>query len=633
MHERGDARRDATLGGPPSPTEDPTHRVLFSFARSLIGRASERTIRRMQALLELHGISKTLGGRLLFDGVDLTVADTQRIAVIGRNGAGKTTLMQVLLGKEKPDAGTVRYLDGLRLGSVEQHEKFVPGETAIAYLTRETGKPEWECGKLAARFQVKNSLLGTACDQLSGGYQMRVRLAAMLLRDPNLLILDEPTNYLDLATLLLLEDFLRTFRGGYLIVSHDRQFLKNTCTSTLEVGGGKARFYPGPLEDYFAQKEQELAFQLKTKRRIDDERLRLQSFVDRFRAKASKASQAQSKLKQLHRLQTIEIDHTLPVPRINIMAQRVPPGYALRTVGLGVGYGERIVAKGIELDIQRGDHVVLAGENGQGKSTFLKTVAGYIPPLEGRYKWWPKASLGYYDQHVLRMLRPEETVENFLARSAASDLQREDILRMAGDFLFRGDDLEKQTKVLSGGERARLCLAALLLQRHAVLLLDEPTNHLDVETAEALAVALSEYPGTVLFVSHDRTFVQIVANRILEVRDGTVRQYLHTYEEYVQDMEQRLEDDVRVAMEPAADKAEARIRHERLTELKRDVSRLEKKMEEWDKKKSKLMAFFFENPLDYDPEKRRQLEEANEALGMLEGKWYELQTEIQGLRG
>lgn len=583
----------------------------------------------MQPLLEITNLTKSLGGRVILDGVSLVVSENQRIAVVGRNGAGKTTLIRLILGEEKIDSGAIRRLDGLRLGWVDQHDRFLPGETAQQYLERDSGKPSWECAKLAARFQLKGPLLSRPCLALSGGYRMRVKLTAMLLHDPNLLLLDEPTNYLDLATLLLLEEFLRTFRGGYLAVSHDRQFLKNTCLQTLEVEGGKLTFFPGPLESYFAHKEEELAWKQKTNRKVESERLRLQSFVDRFRAKASKASQAQSKMKQLHKLQTIEIDHTLPVPRIKIPWQRVPRGFAVRTTKLSIGYPDRTIAKDLDVEIQRGDHLVIVGDNGQGKTTLLKTLAGELPPIAGSYKWWHKASVGYYAQHVQDMLRPQETVENYLRRNAPPDIETEDVLRMAGDFLFRGDDLKKQTQVLSGGEKARLCLAAILLQRHAVLLLDEPTNHLDVETAEALAVALREYPGTVIFISHDRTFAQIVADRILEVRDGYVRQYPHTYEEYVQEMEARLEDEVRALDTPVSEnKEDARRRFSELQELKRDLAKLEKKMDVWDKKKSTLLQFFFDNPLDYDPEKRRQLEEAFQELGALETKWYELQQGI-----
>ena len=583
----------------------------------------------MQPLLEITGLTKSLGGRVILDGVSLVVSEGQRIAVVGRNGAGKTTLIRLLTGEDKPDGGIVRHMDGLRLGWVDQHDRFLPGETAQQFLERDSGKPGWECAKLAARFQLKGPLLARPCLELSGGYRMRVKLSAMLLRDPNVLLLDEPTNYLDLATLLLLEEFLRTFRGGYLAVSHDRQFLKNTCTQTLEVADGALRYFPGPLEAYLAHKEEELAWKQKTNRKVEAERLRLQSFVDRFRAKASKAAQAQSKMKQLQKLQTIEIEHTMPVPRITIPWQRVPRGFAVRTSDLAIGYPDRTIAKGLELEIQRGDHVVIVGDNGQGKTTLLKTLAGELPPLAGAYKWWHKASVGYYAQHVQDMLRATETVENYLRRNAPPDIETEDVLRMAGDFLFRGDDLKKMTQVLSGGEKARLCLAAILLQRHAVLLLDEPTNHLDVETAEALAVALREYQGTVVFVSHDRTFVQIVADRILEVRDGYVRQYPHTYEEYVQEMEARLEDEVRALETPVTeDKEDARRRFAETQELKRELAKLEKKMETWDKKKSVLLQFFFDNPLDYDPEKRRQLEEAQEELGRLETRWYELQQGI-----
>ena len=605
----------------------------------------------MIPLLEIKTLSKTLGGRVLFDEADFIVAEGQRIGVIGRNGAGKTTLFRLILGQEKPDTGTVHYLDGLRLGWVEQHESFASGETVLGFLERTSGKAAWECGKLAARFQLKGLLLGQSCLALSGGFRMRVKLAAMLLRDPNLLLLDEPTNYLDLATLLLLEEFLRSFRGGYMVISHDRQFLKNTCSQTLEIENGHIRFSPTPLETYLAQKENELAWKLKTNKKIELERQRMQGFVNRFRGTPTKATQVLERVRRIDKLQTIEIEHSLPVPRMHLPYPPTTKGFAMRTTRLSIGYPAHTVAHNIDLDIQRGEHAVIVGDNGQGKTTLLKTIAGFLPPISGWYTWWPKASVGVYTQHVQDMLMPEETVEAYLRRQSPLDIKQDDVLRMAGDFLFRDDDLEKPTKVLSGGEKARLCLAGILLHRHSVLLLDEPTNHLDFETTEAFAAALREYPGTVVFISHDRTFVQIVSDRILEVRDGVVRQYPRTYEEYVQDMESRLEDDLGGSAflpfsPPAADqplakkgrlgevdaKEKARVRHTQWQEKNRERARLEKAMVQWDKKKSKLMAFFFDHPLDYDPEKRRQLEETNRELGHLEEQWYALQQTIQELK-
>lgn len=589
----------------------------------------------MRPLLSLEGVSKTLGGRALVDGADFTFQDTHRIGLVGRNGAGKTTLLRLMMAVETPDSGVVRTLDGLRLGWVEQQARFLPGETAIAFLERSSDRPVWECAKLAARFQLKAAALEMGCTALSGGYQMRLRLVAALLKDPNLLLLDEPTNYLDLSTLLLLEEFLRGFRGAYVVVSHDRQFIKNVTTETLEIERGVLRFFPGPLETYLAKKEEELAWKLKTNKKIEVERGRMQGFVDRFRGTPTKATQVRERQKRITKLQTIQIEHSLPVAHIKIPCQNVPPGNALRTKALSVGYENKVIASDIGLDIQRGEHVVIAGNNGQGKSTLLKTLAGELPALGGAYKWWSKASVGYFAQHAPASLYPDETVEAYLKRMASPDLKTEDILRLAGDLLFRDQDLLKPTKVLSGGEKARLCLAGVLLRRHGVLILDEPTSHLDFETAEALGAALREYPGTVFLVSHDRTFVQIAADRVIEVKEGRVRVFPGTYEEYVQDVEQNalasLEDEAEVA-EVAAGKEIARARRDEIQEKKRELLRIEKRMKEWDEKRSKLLAFFFENPLDYDPEKRRQLEEATEGLVHEEEKWLTIQGDIENLR-
>lgn len=594
-----------------------------------------RSVPLMRPLLEIHNLTKTFAGRVIFDKAGVVISDEQKTGVIGRNGAGKSTLFKMILGQEDIDDGAIRHMPGLRIGYVEQHAEFPPNETVIDFLLRASGKEEWECAKMAGQFQLKRELLTTPATNLSGGYRMRVKLAAMLLADPNLLLLDEPTNYLDLSTLLLLERLLKNYRGSMLVISHDREFLERTCSSTLEVNDGALTYFPGDVEAFLAYKQEQLAYQEKANKKILAQKAHLQEFVDRFRYKASKATQAQSRLKAIARLHTIDIKGKAATARITLPKVESKQGSVLRVEKLAIGYSERAIASEILFDITRGEHVVILGNNGQGKTTLLKTLAGELKPISGKIAWWHNTDIGYYAQHVEAALNPNDRVDSYLRRQAPPGSKEEDVLRMAGNFLFRRDDLEKTVSMLSGGEKARLCLAGILLHQHNVLMLDEPTNHLDFETSEALAMALADYGGTILFVSHSRTFVNTVATKILEVRDGTVRQYPKTYEEYVASLEDVLDADVggdaKNVKAPGADE-EARQRYRmQIKELNRQANTLEKRVAALDKRKSELLQYFFDNPTDYAPDKNRELQEVTEHMQNEEAQWMRVLESLENI--
>ncbi len=587
----------------------------------------------MRTLLELSGLKKTHGRSVILDGVDLTVADGQKIALIGRNGAGKSTLIRILLGEEEADAGEVRVFPSLRLGAVSQHETIPEGVTGFEYLVKKTGRETWACAKMGAQFGLHRANLEAAATTLSGGYQMRLKLTAMLLMEPNLLVLDEPVNYLDLPTLLLLERFLKTYRGAFIVTSHDRAFLNAVAERTAEIERGKLTTASEPVDAYLARKAEAHAFVLRTNKKIQKEREHIQEFVDRFRFKASKAKQVQSRIKKLSKMSKIDVESLLPTARIVIPAPLVTHGPALHVQDLSIGYDGRIVASEITFDLQRGEHVAILGGNGMGKSTLLKTISGFLPPAAGIAKWWHKAEIGYYAQHTEASLKPEDTVMNHLAHSAPPSARQEDLLKMAGDFLFREDDLEKRVSVLSGGERARLCLAGLLLSPHNVLLLDEPTNHLDAETSESLAKALQTYPGTIVFVSHSQSFIKAIATRIFEAREGKVRQYPGTYEEYLADLGAAMEEDVQGAENESEPTTAAEVETRRhaqaiLKEKRRRQQKIEERMKTLDREKSEILAYYFENPTEYAPEKYARLKELDEELARLEKEWYSLLAEI-----
>lgn len=599
----------------------------------------------MATLLQIENISKAYGHLVIFHQANLTVQEKKKIGVIGRNGAGKSTLFKILTKQEEIDSGNINIYRQTRLGYLEQHDPFKPSETVIDFLTRYTGKEEWECGKVASQFQLMDGILASRIDSLASGYQMRVKLTAMLLEEPNLLLLDEPTNYLDLSTQILLEQFLRSFRGGYLIISHDREFLKNVTDNTLEIDQGVMFLYPRPLEEYLEYKEQQIEQTEKTNQNIQRQQKHLQQFVDRFAAKASKASQAKSKLKQIHRLKTIEIVHPLSTVQIHIPKIESKKGIALEIKDLFIGYGQsKIVAGDINLNIERGKHIAILGDNGQGKTTFLKTLAGEIPPLAGNFRWMTDIKIGYYAQHVPNMLNPKDQVFDYLRGCAAPDVSQEEIYKMASNFLFKDSEVRKKIGPLSGGERSRLCLAGLLLQKTQVLLLDEPSNHLDFETVEALASALKECNNTILFISHNRTFVNMVATGILDINDGKIERYHHDYEDYVNDLEKKVTatenkkrskplslPQLEISPKKVKQSANRKDDKEEIRAQKRIIKEIEKAMEEYENEKQEIFKFFGENPTAYSPEKSKRLVEVKDCLAKQESEWLEAQEKLERL--
>src|SRR3990167_1031419 len=360
----------------------------------------------MSATLQLKAIHKRFGPRVIFNDASVTLDSGKKTGFIGRNGAGKSTLCKIITGHDTADSGEVVQSADLRLSYLEQHDPFTPEETVLEFLTRYTGQEAWRCGEVAGRFQLKHELLDTAVKSLSGGYQTRVKLTAMLLRDPNFLILDEPSNYLDLKTLILLEEFLEDFDGGFLIVSHDREFLKKTCDHTLEAEDGRLTLYPGAVEEYLVFKQEQQAQAIRYNETIESKRKQLQAFVDRFHAKASKASQDRKSVKQIEKLKTIEVGHPLGNVHIKIPAVEKRGGIAVRCENLSIGYPDKIVARKINLEIEQGARVAVLGDNGQGKTTFLRTLSGNLTPKSGDFRWGHHLRVGYYAQHVFSTLHP-----------------------------------------------------------------------------------------------------------------------------------------------------------------------------------------------------------------------------------
>jgi len=587
----------------------------------------------MSTYLKLDQIGKSYGAHVIFENASLTVSEKEKIAVIGRNGAGKSTLFRMIVGEEEIDDGTVNIYPKTKIGYLTQHNPYELDETVIGFLMRVSGKENWMCAKVAGRFQIKNEMLEKEIGDFAGGYQMRIKLISMLLEEPNLLLLDEPTNYLDLSTQLLLENFLKTYNGAFLLISHDREFIKKTCNETVEIDQGGIVKFPQALEEYLAYKAEQIEMKQRFNVKIEREKKHLQKFVDRFSAKASKASQAQSKLKQIKKLHTIEILNPMKTSKIRIPKVEEKHGIALDLDDLAIGYSDKTVATNISLDIERGEHVAVLGDNGQGKSTLLKTIAGKLEKIDGKMKWGSNIKIGYYDQHLPALLNSDETVKRYIERVSSPDLSAQEIFEMAGNFLFNEEALRKKVKVLSGGEKARLCLVALLLEKNSVLLMDEPTNHLDFETVEALAFALQETNATVVFVSHNRTFVEILANGIIEVKNGNVRRYHHNYEDYVYHLETNIENELTVVSagksgKHSLEKEERKKMKIRIKEAKKELKKVERELEKIAQEKAELLKWFEENYSQFSKEKNNRLEFLTQRHEELEMKWMELELEI-----
>lgn len=496
----------------------------------------------MAVLIQVRDAYKRFGDQILLEAAEVSLIDDVKVGFVGRNGAGKSTLLRIILGEEEVESGEVIHHPSLRVGYLRQHDPFHDGESALDFLIRDSGQPDWKCGEVAGEFELKGQYLEGPVKALSGGWQTRVKLAALLLHDPNFLMLDEPTNFLDLRTQILLEHFLRGFNKAALIVSHDRAFLKATCTHTLELSRGKLTLFTGKIDGFLTFREERREHDRRVNATVIAKQKQLERFIEKNRASASTASQAKSKAKQLERLQTTEVE--VDEATVRIRAPRVQPrkGTAVRCTEMSIGYPGHCVASGITLEIEHGQRAAIVGDNGQGKTTLLRTLVGSLPVLDGTMKWGHGCEIGTYAQHVYSSLDERQTVLENLEYNCDRDITRQEVLAMAGALLFRDDHVNKKVKVLSGGERARLCMASLLLGTSTIMVLDEPGNHLDVETVESLAEALLLYKGTIVFTSHDRHFMHRVATSVIEVRDGTVKNYFGNYDTYLQAVEQEVDE-------------------------------------------------------------------------------------------
>ncbi|MGE0616406.1 MAG: ABC-F family ATP-binding cassette domain-containing protein [Bacteriovoracia bacterium] len=531
-------------------------------------------------MLQLRDLSKRFGSKVLFEGAELNLGHRSRVALIGPNGAGKSTLIRMILGLEDPDTGVVARANHLAIGHLPQELPRMESDTVLGEVLRLDGRTqdlaaakreleekfsaagaepseadlerygrvleEIEGLDEARREAKAKSILsgmgfaakdyGRKLTEFSGGWLMRVALSRILLMDPDLLLLDEPTNHLDLESLLWLENFLQRHRGALFMVSHDTAFLNKLVTEVMEIDQKRLWVYRGNLDSYVVQKEERLKVLRAQYAGQQAKIAEIEAFVARFGAKATKASQAQSRLKQLEKMERIELPDEQATVRF-----RFPPaphsGKEVLTVKQGqVRFGEKVVFRDLNWTVPRGSRTAIVGVNGAGKTTLLKLLAQILPPSEGTVKLGHEVKVGYYAQLQAETLNPAHTVVQEL-ETVVKDLPVSRVRAIAGAFLFSGDAADKKCSVLSGGERARVALAKLLLSPSNFLLLDEPTNHLDVQSRGVLAEALADYTGTLCLVSHDRAFMAPLVDRVLEIvpapGGSQVHFLLDSYEDYL----------------------------------------------------------------------------------------------------
>ena len=583
----------------------------------------------MAVLFQIRNAYKAYGDQILLDNAEATITDDAKIGFVGRNGAGKSTLLKILLGEEELDAGEVVRHPRLRVGYLRQHDPFHEGESAMDFLMRDSEQPDWKCGEVAGQFELKGDYLFGPVKSLSGGWQTRVKLAALLLHEPNLLLLDEPTNFLDLRTQILLEHFLQSFKQACLMVSHDRTFLAKTCQHTLDLSAGKLTMYPGKIAKFLEFQNERTQQAIRENQATLAKQKQLEKFINKNRANANTASQARSKQKQLDRLKLNEVAAQQATAYIQAPIVEPKQGTAVRCEGLAIGYPDHEVANDINLEIEHQQRAAIVGDNGQGKTTLLRTLVGSLDPKGGTLRWGHNIKIGTYAQHVYTSLDPTDTVLEYLEYQAMSGTTDQQVLAVAGSLLFRDDHVHKKVKVLSGGERARLCMAGLLLGDYNVLVLDEPGNHLDVETVEALAEALLIYKGTVIFTSHDRHFMGRVATTVIEVRDGTARDYMNNYDAYLLSINQEIEQGDRSTSSQKSpknnDKKPGKVSQNDQRALRKKIKAIERKIANLDDEKKALTAKMTETT---DATEALELHEKIEAiaadLAAAENEWLEL---------
>ncbi len=605
-------------------------------------------------MLNIHDLHVSFGGEPLFEEITFRLNAGNRVGLIGKNGAGKSTMLKVIAGDIPADQGSLAIEKEVSIGFLRQDIDFEMGRTVLeeAYtafakarsiesqmdeinhqlatrtdyesdsymqLIQDIGdltheyeiiggyQYKGETEKILKGLAFKPEQFDKLTDELSGGWRMRIELAKLLLEKHDILLLDEPTNHLDIDSILWLEGFLQTYPGAVVIVSHDKMFLDNVTNRTIEISLGRIYDYPKPYTKFLELRAELREQQAATAKNQQKEIERTEKLIEKFKAKASKATMAQSLVKKLNRMDVVEVDQVDNAAMNINFTQSVQPGkIVLELEEIKKAYADKSVLRGVDLMVERGTRLAFVGQNGMGKSTLAKIIVGDIHQYEGDVKLGHNVQLGYFAQNQAEYLDGEKTILDTMI-DAADDTNRVKVRDMLGSFLFRGDEVEKKVKVLSGGERNRLALCKLLLQPFNVLIMDEPTNHLDIQSKNVLKQALVKFAGTLIVVSHDREFLQGLTDLVYEFRDHQLHEYLGDIDYYLEQRKARdmreIEKSTKVVgstLSQKRDQKEAKPSYEQQKKIKSLQNKLSNAESEVNKLERELKKMDADLAADYD---------------------------------
>ena len=599
-------------------------------------------------MLNISNLSISFQGEFLFSDVTFMLNGGNRVGIIGKNGAGKSTLLKILSGELSPDTGTISTDKDTKIGYLKQDIDFIQGRSVLqeAYqafdeiikiekeidsinelLAQRTDYESDEYNILISKLndythhyeilggysykgETEKILSGLGfkredfiklTDSFSGGWRMRIELAKLLLQKNDVLLLDEPTNHLDIESIIWFENFLKNYSGAVAIISHDKMFLDNVTNRTIEIVGGRIYDYPKPYSAFLELRKEMIEQQISAQKNQEKMIQQTEKLIDKFRAKATKASMAQSLIKKLDKIERIEVDvQDNSVMSVQFPVSKQPGKVVLEIDNVSKKYGDKIILKNINLLVERGSKIAFVGQNGQGKTTLAKMIINEIP-FDGIIKKGHNVEIGYFAQNQAHYLDKEAIILDIM-NNAANDTNRTKVRDILGAFLFRGDDVEKKVKVLSGGERNRLALAKMLLSSFNVLVMDEPTNHLDIASKNVLKQALQLFEGTLIIVSHDRDFLQGLTEKVYEFKDQNIREYLGDIDFYLQQREvsnfREIEKNTQNTKTPSENNTEKIISYEAQKERKKinnQINKIETKITDLEKEIANMDLQISEN--------------------------------------
>jgi ATP-binding cassette subfamily F protein 3 len=637
-------------------------------------------------ILQGNKIERSFSGDVLFDNINIQVDEKDRIALVGRNGAGKSTLLKILVGEEAPTSGEINTKRDLSLSYLAQDSRFESENTIfdemlhvfddvrsmesrlrkmemqMAELTGDAfDKLMSDYDRLSEEFRVKGgftyeaeikailngfkfdeSMWQMKISELSGGQNTRLALAKMLLEKPELLVLDEPTNHLDIETIAWLENYLVNYQGALIIVSHDRYFLDKVATVTLDLTKHSLDRYVGNYSKFMDLKAEKLALEAKNYEKQAKEIAKLEDFVQRNLVRASTTKRAQARRKQLEKMERLDKPSAgQKSANMTFHADKVSGNVVLTVTDAAIGYDNQILSEPINIDVKKFDAIAIVGPNGIGKSTLIKSIVGQIPFIKGTSTYGANVEVGYYDQTQSNLTRTNTVLDELW--NDFSTTPEVEIRNRLGAFLFSGDDVKKSVSMLSGGERARLLLAKLSMQNNNFLILDEPTNHLDIDSKEVLEDALIDFDGTLLFVSHDRYFINRVATKVLEISEEGSTLYLGDYDYYLEKKaeleelarmkEEEAQEKTTVVVEkaPANDYQAQKANQKELRKLTRRITEIENQLEEIEAREEEInQAMLATNDATELVDFQNELDELTEQQETLMLEWEELSEKVEG---